>query len=581
MWKIIAPLSNIFLRTDTAGYKVAKVRNHMRKSLVYTFVACLLIAAMPYSVSADASEDIPTNAAATGVHDALVQALVHADLVTTLEGDGPFTVFAPTDQAFSDAGIDLSDYDTPEENQTLANILLYHVYSGNVASADVTDGLTVEMVNGEEATFTVSSDTVMIQDATVTTPDVVASNGVIHVIDQVLIPPSLSDNDDGDHDGDHDHDHDHDEDDEDDVPTPEELLSMTDSDENGTMSLDEFNAFMNDDEEGAFPQSVLDDFAEIFANNDADDSGELDINELEQFIAEIDAYMIAMEEGSNDIPTIAQQTGIHDSLVAALAAADLVTALQAEGPFTVFAPTDQAFADAGIDLDSFDSEEEIAALSNILLYHVVAGATLSTDLADGANTVTTLNTDELTITVSDGAVTVGADAANVTIADVTASNGVIHVIDKVLTPPLPDPFEGVDCVATIGLTTDGYGFTPSLVKIEPGQTVCWSWNDAVMEHNVKQVDGFQSSTYVAGGVTSGDPATTVAFHHTFTENQTFYYACEPHVSMKMHGEIVVGDGGVDSTSDKKETEDAPGFVASTMILAMLGAVLFMGRRRSL
>ena len=564
MWKIIVPLSNIFLRTDTAGYKVAKVRSHMRKSLVYTFVACLLIAAMPYSVSADASEDIPTNAAATGVHDALVQALVHADLVTTLEGDGPFTVFAPTDQAFSDAGIDLSDYDTPEENQTLANILLYHVYSGNVASADVTDGLTVEMVNGEEATFSVTSDTVMIQDATVTTKDVAASNGVIHVIDQVLIPPSLSDDDD-----------------EDDVPTPEELLSMTDSDENGTMSLDEFNAFMNDDEEGAFPQSVLDDFAEIFANNDADDSGELDINELEQFIAEIDEYMIALEEGSNDIPTIAQQTGIHDSLVAALAAADLVTALQAEGPFTVFAPTDQAFADAGIDLDSFDSEEEIAALSNILLYHVVAGATLSTDLADGANTVTTLNTDELTITVSDGAVTVGADAANVTIADVTASNGVIHVIDKVLTPPLPDPFEGVDCAATIGLTTDGYGFTPSLVNIEPGQTVCWSWTDAVMGHNVKQVDGFQSSTYVAGGVTSGDPATTVAFHHTFTENQTFYYACEPHVSMKMHGEIVVGDGGVDATSDKKETEDAPGFIASTMVLAMLGAVLFMGRRRSL
>ena len=264
-----------------------------------------------------------------------------------------------------------------------------------------------------------------------------------------------------------------------------------------------------------------------------------------------------------------------------MAAADLVTALQAEGPFTVFAPTDQAFADAGIDLDSFDSEEEIAALSNILLYHVVAGATLSTDLADGANTVTTLNTDELTITVSDGAVTVGADAANVTIADVTASNGVIHVIDKVLTPPLPDPFEGVDCAATIGLTTDGYGFTPSLVNIEPGQTVCWSWTDAVMGHNVKQVDGFQSSTYVAGGVTSGDPATTVAFHHTFTENQTFYYACEPHVSMKMHGEIVVGDGGVDATSDKKETEDAPGFIASTMVLAMLGAVLFMGRRRSL
>ena len=535
----------------------------MRKSIVYIFVACLLLAAIPYSVTADATEDIPTNAAATGDHDALVQALAHAELVTTLEGDGPFTVFAPTDQAFSDAGIDLSDFDTPEENQTLTNILLYHVYSGNVASSDVTDGLTVEMVNGEEATFTVTSDTVMIQDATVTTPDVAASNGVIHVIDQVLIPPSLSDDDD----------------EEGDAPTPEELLSMTDSDENGTMSLDEFNAFMNDDEEGAFPQSVLDDFAEIFTNNDADESGELDINELEQFIAEIDAYMIAMEEGPSDIPTVAQQTGIHESLVAALAAADLVTALQAEGPFTVFAPTDEAFANAGIDLESFDTEEELAALSNILLYHVVAGATLSTDLADGVNTVTTLNTDELTITVSDGAVTVGAEAAIVTIADVTASNGVIHVIDKVLTPPA-DPFEGIDCAATVGLTSNGYGFTPSVVRIDPGQTVCWSWTDASMGHNVKQVDGFESGTYVDGGVTSGQPATTVAFHHTFTENQTFYYGCEPHISMKMHGQVVVGDGGVQPAADTKDTEDAPGFVASSMMLAILGAVLFMSRRQN-
>ena len=102
-----------------------------------------------------------------------------------------------------------------------------------------------------------------------------------------------------------------------------------------------------------------------------------------------------------------------------------------------------------------------------------------------------------------------------------------------------------------------------------------------MAHNVKQVHGFQSSTYVDGGITSGAAANTVAFHHTFTENQTFWYACEPHISMKMHGEIIVGDGGVDPTSDKKESEDAPGFIAPTMLLAILGAVLFMGRRRSL
>ena len=99
----------------------------MRKSTVCTIVACLLLAAMPYSVSADATEDIPTNAEATGVHDSLVAALSHADLVATLQGEGPFTVFAPTDQAFADAGIDLDTFDTPEENATLVDILLYHV----------------------------------------------------------------------------------------------------------------------------------------------------------------------------------------------------------------------------------------------------------------------------------------------------------------------------------------------------------------------------------------------------------------------------------------------------------------------
>ena len=746
------------------GYKGGFTPNIMRKSTVCTIVACLLLAAMPYSVAADATEDIPTNAAATGVHDSLVAALTHAGLVATLQGDGPFTVFAPTDQAFADAGIDLSTFDTPEENETLADILLYHVLAGSVNSSAVTDGLSVVMANGDKASFTVSNDSVMIGAATVTTADVEASNGiihvidkvltpppgdicynvishtivpgatnlmcnsymfvenytmggqtitgcynmithqvtdigaaecgaymwtpavniamtaqattihtalvaalgaadlvstlsgeteytvfapsddafeeagidldsfetdeeiamladillyhvvpgttlstdlaagenvvttangeeltitvteagvevgtdgatvtladvpasngVIHVIDQVLTPPSLSDDDD------------------EGVPTPEELLGATDSDDSGGMSIDEFNAFMNDDEEGALPQSILDDIADIFANNDADDSGELDLNELEQFIPELDAYMIALEEGAfDDIPTIASQTGIHESLVAALMAADLVSTLQGEGPFTVFAPTDEAFAAAGIDLD--DTSLSTETLKDILLYHVVAGTTLSTDLAAGANTVTAANGDELTITVSESGVAVGAEGAVVTLADVLASNGVIHVIDKVLTPPADDPFEGVDCAVTIGLTSDGYGFTPSQVSIDVGETVCWSWTDSGMAHNVKQVDGFQSSTYVDGGVTSGAAATTVAFHHTFTENQTFWYACEPHISMKMHGEIVVGDGGVEPASDKEETEDAPGFVASTMVLAILGAVLFMGRRRSL
>ena len=86
--------------------------------------------------------------AGTGIHDSLVTALVHADLVPTLAGDGPFTVFAPTDQAFADAGIDLSTFNTDELNATLVDILTYHVFVGSVESSAVTDGLSVEMLNG-------------------------------------------------------------------------------------------------------------------------------------------------------------------------------------------------------------------------------------------------------------------------------------------------------------------------------------------------------------------------------------------------------------------------------------------------
>ena len=134
--------------------------------------------------------DIAAVAMSTGVHDSLVAALVKADLVSTLQGDGPFTVFAPTDQAFADAGIDLAAFTTDEDIATLTDILLYHVYSGAVNAADVTDGLTVAMVNGDDASFTVSDGTVMVGDATVTTADVAASNGVIHEIDKVLMPPA-------------------------------------------------------------------------------------------------------------------------------------------------------------------------------------------------------------------------------------------------------------------------------------------------------------------------------------------------------------------------------------------------------
>ena len=134
--------------------------------------------------------DIAAVASSTGIHDSLVAALVKADLVSTMQSAGPFTVFAPTDQAFTDAGIDLDAFTTDEDIAALTNILLYHVYSGAVYAADVTDGLAVEMVNGDYAQFTVTDGTVMIEDSTVTSADVMASNGVIHVIDKLLMPPA-------------------------------------------------------------------------------------------------------------------------------------------------------------------------------------------------------------------------------------------------------------------------------------------------------------------------------------------------------------------------------------------------------
>ena len=144
----------------------------MNRALTLILVACLAVSSVAFNAAADETKDIPDNAAATGVHDALVAALSHADLVETLQGDGPFTVFAPTDEAFAAAGINLDDYDNDSANETLADILLYHVVAGAVDAANVTGGMVAAMVNGDNATFTVDNGTVMINDANVTTADV-------------------------------------------------------------------------------------------------------------------------------------------------------------------------------------------------------------------------------------------------------------------------------------------------------------------------------------------------------------------------------------------------------------------------
>ncbi|MDH3300767.1 MAG: fasciclin domain-containing protein [Acidimicrobiia bacterium] len=133
-------------------------------------------------------------AVANGSFTTLVAAVQAAGLDTTLSGDGPFTVFAPTDDAFVAAldALGLTAEELLADTATLESILTYHVVAGEVPSSDVVtmDGQSVATVNGAEMTISVDGDTVMVNDATVTAVDVEASNGVIHVIDSVLLPPA-------------------------------------------------------------------------------------------------------------------------------------------------------------------------------------------------------------------------------------------------------------------------------------------------------------------------------------------------------------------------------------------------------
>jgi transforming growth factor-beta-induced protein len=279
-------------------------------------------------------KDIVDTAVADGRFTTLVAAVGAAELVETLKGEGPFTVFAPTDDAFAalPAGT-VDELLKPENKQKLTDILLYHVVSGSVMAADVTALTSATTVLGKDVAVKVDMGNVYINEAKVIITDIATSNGVIHVIDAVLLPPS-------------------------------------------------------------------------------DD---------------------AMME-KNTIVDIAVADGRFKTLVAAVTAAELVETLSGEGPFTVFAPTDDAFAalPAGT-LDSLLLPENKQQLTDILLYHVVSGKVMAADVVTLTSAPTVLGKD-VTITVKDGSVFLN-DTVQVIITDIEASNGVIHVIDAVLLPP--------------------------------------------------------------------------------------------------------------------------------------------------
>lgn len=130
--------------------------------------------------------NIVETAADAGAFTTLLAAAEAAGLVETLSGEGPLTVFAPTDEAFA-ALPEGTVEGLLADTEALTAVLTYHVVAGAVMSGDLTDGMTAATVNGAE--ITVSLDPVMINDATVVTADIEASNGVIHVIDSVLLPP--------------------------------------------------------------------------------------------------------------------------------------------------------------------------------------------------------------------------------------------------------------------------------------------------------------------------------------------------------------------------------------------------------
>lgn len=289
-----------------------------------------------------ADKDIVTTAVDARSFQTLAAALEAAGLVSTLQGEGPFTVFAPTDDAFArlPEGT-VENLLKPENKSRLVAVLTYHVVPGSVSAAEVTKLNAAKTVNGQRVEIQVKDGSVLIDQARVVKADIGCSNGIIHVIDQVILPTS------------------------------------------------------------------------------------------------------------DTISEVAAKAGSFATLLAAAKAAGLVDALSAEGPLTVFAPTDAAFAalPEGT-VESLLKPENKSHLAAILKFHVVPGRVYSTDLA-GGEPVNTLQGSTVALTTVGGQPQIGK--AKVTSADIDAANGVIHVIDQVLLLPSESPSKPVAQASRHGL----------------------------------------------------------------------------------------------------------------------------------
>lgn len=299
----------------------------MKKSI--SVITLALMATSLFAIGMVEYKDPIETAEDAGVFNTLLAALDAAGLSDILTGDGPYTIFAPTDDAFAalpDGLVEMLLGDIP----TLTEILLYHVIAADVRSGEVVELDSARTMQGESVSIDVRGGNVFVDNAQVIDVDIDTSNGVIHVIDSVIVPPSI-------------------------------------------------------------------DLADYMAP---------------------------------DIVDIAVADGRFTTLVAAVQAAGLVNTLKSDGPFTVFAPTDGAFAKlpAGTVQALLG---DIPALTDILLYHVVSGDVRAADVVD-LSSATTVQGQPVVVSTAGG---VFINDAQVIITDIEASNGVIHVIDTVILPP--------------------------------------------------------------------------------------------------------------------------------------------------
>jgi transforming growth factor-beta-induced protein len=402
-------------------------------------------------------------AVADGRFQTLVAALQAADLAETLAGEGPFTVFAPTDDAFAllpEGTVEALLADIP----ALTDILLYHVVSGEVLAADVVMLEEAITLLGENVSVRVEGDMVYINDAQVIITDIVADNGVIHVIDSVLLPPA----------------------EEEPLGTIVDIAvadgrfqtlvaALQAADLAETLAGEgPFIVFApTDDAFALLPEGTVEalladipalteillyhvvsgevmaedvvmlnsakTLAEKFVEIKAVD-GMVYINDAQVIITDIQAdngvihvidSVLLPAESVGSIVDIAVADGRFETLVAAVTAADLAETLSSDGLFTVFAPTDDAFAK----LPEGTVEAllaDIPALTDILLYHVVSGRVMAEEVVL-LTEAETLQGEMVEIRVENGMVYI--NDAQVIITDIMADNGVIHVIDTVILPP--------------------------------------------------------------------------------------------------------------------------------------------------